>query len=418
MRARLSAILIAVAALAIAPAGAEAASVNVSGFGPTLWYQATAGVANDLTVVYDGTNYVLSDPAEPSVSVGSPCTATGPTEVTCPASGLRWIYVTLGDSDDHVTFQGIGPASPIADGEAGDDVLIGGAAFEQLVGGDGNDVLDGGGGADRLEGGNGDDQIYARDGVMDQALCGAGTDTLIADEGDYRDGSCETVDLPAPTPAPAAAPEPAPAPVVEAPPALADLTTTAEELLSGPSPVTVADGAQQVAVKVSCPASAAGGCQGTLSLSLVGTPMAVTTASRARRGRAPLVKLATKKIKVAAGTSKTVTAHLSRRGRSLLAPATTVATAKSKSKSKSKSGRKRVTATQASIRVSVSLRQPDGGVQASSHDVSVRIPVKRTTSSKPKAKPAPRRKPAKKPSEPKRHKTPVLPLSQGLSHLI
>jgi RTX calcium-binding nonapeptide repeat (4 copies) len=314
-----------------------------------------------------------------------------------------------------VSFQGIGPASPIADGEAGDDVLTGGAAFEQLVGGDGNDVLDGGGGADRLEGGNGDDQIYARDGVMDQALCGAGTDTLVADEDDYQDGSCETVDLPAPppAPAPAAAPEPAPAPVVEAPPALDDLTTTAEELLSGPSPVTVADGAQQVAVKVSCPASAAGGCQGTLSLSLVGTPTSVTTASGARRGRAPLVKLATKKIKVPAGKSKTVTAHLSRRGRSLLAPTTTVATAKGKSKTG-----KRVTATQARIRVSVSLRQPDGSVQASSHDVSVRIPVKRTTSSKPKPKPAPRRKPAKKPSEPKRHKTPVLPLSQGLSNLI
>jgi hypothetical protein len=128
------------------------------------------------------------------------------------------------------------------------------------------------------------------------------------------------------------------------------------------------------------------------------------------------VKLATKKIKVAAGRSKTVKAHLSRRGRSLLAPTTTVANAKTKSKSGS-SARRRVTAMRAQVRISVSLKQPDGSLQTSSHDVSIRIPVKRTAPSKPKAKPKPQRKPARKPNRPKHQPKPLSPLS-GLKNLL
>ncbi len=410
MRRRLLSVLLAAGALALAaPAAAGAATVGISGFGPTLWYQAATGATNDLTVSYDSTgdNYVFTDPGETSWTVNTGCTQTGPSEVTCAASGLRWVYVTLNDMDDHATLAGMGPASPIVDGDAGNDVLTGGPGFDQLDGGAGDDTLGGGGGADRLDGGDGNDQIAARDDVGDQILCGTGIDSVTADASDYQDGSCETFDVPAPPPA-QSDPEPAPAPPAEPRNEPAPLAPTAEELLAGPAPVKLDQQVQEVAVKVSCPAERVGGCEGTLSVSLVGSPTAITSARSARRGRAPLVKLASKKIKVAAGKTKTVKAHLSRRGRSLLTPPTTVARAKSK-----RSGRRRVTAVRAQVRISVSLRQPDGSLQTSSHDVSVKIPVKRAAP-KTRVKARPRRKPAKKPT---RKPKPISPLT-GLKNLL
>lgn len=92
------------------------------------------------------------------------------------------------------------------DGGAAGDTLVGDDQPNYLSGFDGDDHIDGAGGQDILDGGNGDDVISARDGSPDDILCGAGTDTVVADANDSLAG-CESVSLPAvPTPAPTPAP--------------------------------------------------------------------------------------------------------------------------------------------------------------------------------------------------------------------
>ncbi len=68
-------------------------------------------------------------------------------------------------------------------GEAGNDILYGGAGADQLLGEDGNDILAGGAGADRMTGGLGQDSFTydamtdAGDRVMD-FTAGAGGDVV------------------------------------------------------------------------------------------------------------------------------------------------------------------------------------------------------------------------------------------------
>ena len=109
-------------------------------------------------------------------------------------------------------------------------------------------------------------------------------------------------------------------------------------------------------MKVSCPAGR-GRLQGTPRSRWWARPGRDQRAS-ARRGRAPLVKLATKKIKVAAGKTKTVKAHLSRRGRTLLTPATTVARAKGNGKGAAASGSPRCARSADQRLAQAARRQP------------------------------------------------------------
>lgn len=62
----------------------------------------------------------------------------------------------------------------VAEGESGNDTLIGGSGSDQLHGGDGNDILRGNGGNDWLVGGNGNDTLNG----------GAGRDVLEGGKGD------------------------------------------------------------------------------------------------------------------------------------------------------------------------------------------------------------------------------------------
>jgi Ca2+-binding RTX toxin-like protein len=79
----------------------------------------------------------------------------------------------------------------VTGGKAG-DVLIGNSGANVLQGGPGDDRLLGGRGPDTLDGGNGNDALQARDGAVDQLLCGNGTDGVIADTRDVLN-VCESV---------------------------------------------------------------------------------------------------------------------------------------------------------------------------------------------------------------------------------
>jgi Ca2+-binding RTX toxin-like protein len=66
------------------------------------------------------------------------------------------------DGDDVIAASGLGTAMLLtANGENGDDVLIGGAGNDTLNGGAGDDVLIGGGGTDALDGGPGNNVVLA-----------------------------------------------------------------------------------------------------------------------------------------------------------------------------------------------------------------------------------------------------------------
>lgn len=81
------------------------------------------------------------------------------------------------------------------DGRGGSDVLLGGFGNDRLFGGDGSDRLNGGHGNDLLSGGNGSDTIIAHDarGAVDTVQCGAGRDTVIANQRDRVAADCEKV---------------------------------------------------------------------------------------------------------------------------------------------------------------------------------------------------------------------------------
>jgi Ca2+-binding RTX toxin-like protein len=166
MRRLLPALLAAGAVAALAPAAASAAAVRVDSTspisfqsGPTMWYDAGAGIANHVTLSYDGSSYVINDTGE-TITPGAGCTATAdPNTVTCAAAGLRFSKFELGDMNDTMVFGGSGPGMVILDGDGGNDTLTGGDGADMLQGSSGDDTLDGGAGNDRGVGGAGRDRF-------------------------------------------------------------------------------------------------------------------------------------------------------------------------------------------------------------------------------------------------------------------
>lgn len=80
-------------------------------------------------------------------------------------------------------------------GGAGTDVLRGTDGRDLICGFDGSDRLSGRKGADRLFGGPGDDWVLARDGAFDVIGCGAGKDSVTADQSDLVGADCERIRL-------------------------------------------------------------------------------------------------------------------------------------------------------------------------------------------------------------------------------
>jgi hypothetical protein len=75
--------------------------------------------------------------------------------------------------------------------------LTGSPYADELTGNGGPNTIDGGGGADSVSGRGGADELLIRDGTVDQATCGAGTDHVVADtQGtDAIFADCENVDF-------------------------------------------------------------------------------------------------------------------------------------------------------------------------------------------------------------------------------
>jgi hypothetical protein len=157
----------------------------------------------------------------------------------------------------------------------------------------------------RLDGAQGADVLHAADGRQDELKCGTESDSYDADELDTVPGDCELrVVAPAPAepavtptdPGTAPLPGPVPAPFPPGPPPV--------DVVSGT--VTLSHGA--VPLRVSCGMAAS--CSGWIAVRLLPRRTAKATAAKARR---PVI--AKRRYRLAAGQTKSLRAHISRRGR-------------------------------------------------------------------------------------------------------
>jgi Ca2+-binding RTX toxin-like protein len=277
------------------------------------------GGAGDDTLVWnngDGTDVINGDAGNDDVEVNGSPTA-GDVFTVQPNGGrikfdrtnLVPFSLDIGSSetmhanglggDDSITVGEVGAYEVTAAGGSGNDTLTGGGSSETFLGGSGNDTINPGGGIDVVSGDEGDDQVSVRDNTADVARGGAGNDSATADraELDVLDGF-ENVDR-----TPGASPGPAnrPGPVNTAPadtPAAVDTSTR---------PVTIAGHTVKVrgntaAIKLSCPATAASNCTGSLAL---------RTAKAAKlAGRKAILRLGSARYDLAPGTTKAVKVKL------------------------------------------------------------------------------------------------------------
>ena len=179
--------------------------------------------------------------------------------------------------DDALTVGEVGPFEVTGAGGAGNDTLTGGGSSELFLGGSGNDTINPGGGLDIVSGDDGDDQVNIRDRTADVARGGAGSDAVIADNGqtDILDGF-EAVDR---TP------------------------NEKPKVKNRTRPVTIGGGTVKVkrgvaSIKVSAPAGASGNSTGSLT---------VRTAKAVRLGGLKAVlQLGSARYRIAPGASRTI----------------------------------------------------------------------------------------------------------------
>jgi hypothetical protein len=145
---RVAAGIAAIGAVALAPAGAAAATVTHEAGSSAIAYRGGPGEANAVTVTSVAGALVVTETGSAPLGEVGDCSVLSTRGVSCPSAGVTRIDLAGGDMDDQLTNATAMPAQ--LSGEAGADVLRGGA---------GADVLDGGDGADTLLGGAGDDTI-------------------------------------------------------------------------------------------------------------------------------------------------------------------------------------------------------------------------------------------------------------------
>jgi Ca2+-binding RTX toxin-like protein len=113
---------------------------------------------------------------------------------------------SIGDPEDPETEVGRTEGNQLLEGDDGNDDLDGGIDNDFLEGNAGRNDLSGNGGGDclglsgdaneRASGGDGDDLFFTNDGNADDVICGAGIDTVLADENPVADrvaADCEHV---------------------------------------------------------------------------------------------------------------------------------------------------------------------------------------------------------------------------------
>lgn len=168
------------AGVAAAPA---LATSSASVAGGTVTLAAAAGDTDGVTVSFAAGTYTIGDTA--GVSAGAGCTQSGPTSVSCAATGLT---ADLGDMNDELTISSSGPGTVEVKGGDGDDKLTGGPGPERLRGDGGKDTLSGGKGDDTLASGGGDDSLDGGEGddVFEDTGIGSGTDAIKGGPGNDR----------------------------------------------------------------------------------------------------------------------------------------------------------------------------------------------------------------------------------------
>jgi len=179
--------------------------------------------------------------------------------------------------DDALTVGEVGAFEVTGAGGAGNDTLTGGGSSELFLGGSGNDTINPGGGLDVVSGDDGDDQVNVRDRTADVARGGAGSDAVVADNGqtDILDGF-EVVDR-----------TPNEKPKVE---------NRTRAVTIGGGTVKVKRGV--ASIKVSAPAGASGNSTGSLT---------VRTAKAVRLGGLKAVlQLGSARYRIAPGGSRTI----------------------------------------------------------------------------------------------------------------
>jgi hypothetical protein len=271
--------------------------------GGVLHYEGGATEANHVTVSFDWWHdqYLLQDTGAVIASppYGSQCSSSDPHTVRCAFGSVKSVSVQLGGGGSYA--RNALELTPVTfTGGAGNDTLVGGAGPATLVASGGNDTIVGGSGAET---------INSRDGVAEQVSCGAGVDSVTADPSDTVAADCENVDRGAAPPATSSAGGPSGAGALSAPPVTLQLP--AATVATPPTPVTMTS-SSTVPVPVYCPATAVGGCHGTVVLTLAGSSAkGRIVAARREKGHA-LGR--TRKFKIAAGQKAVVPVRLSRRG--------------------------------------------------------------------------------------------------------
>jgi Ca2+-binding RTX toxin-like protein len=179
--------------------------------------------------------------------------------------------------NDSISVGEVGAYEVTGSGGPGNDTLTGGGSSETFLGGSGNDTISPGGGIDVVSADDGDDQVNIRDRTADVARGGAGSDAVIADNGqtDILDGF-EAVDR---TP------------------------NEKPKVKNRTRPVTIGGGTVKVkrgvaSIKVSAPAGASGNSTGSLT---------VRTAKAVRLGGLKAVlQLGSARYRIAPGASRTI----------------------------------------------------------------------------------------------------------------
>jgi Ca2+-binding RTX toxin-like protein len=199
----------------VALAGAAVATVGTgatSAAGTTeLIYKAAPGQTNDITLVEDGSDLVITDTGATTLPRSlKGCTAV-PVAVgvsaRCTVAGSVIVRLELGDGDDHILSDMLlprftldvdagegndiiepGDGNDRIDGGPGDDTLYGGYGNDEVFGRDGADYLNGSPGADLVDGGGGFDFMFG-DAGADRMIGGGDTDYMFGQGGaDIMDG--------------------------------------------------------------------------------------------------------------------------------------------------------------------------------------------------------------------------------------
>jgi Ca2+-binding RTX toxin-like protein len=203
---RSSLLLPALAAFALVPAAANAATITSDGNG-TYTYTGAPGEDNDLSLQVPAGGgllfYANAGVAVTSAPAGchaayddgdwSKVTCTDPKAIVINAGdGDEWITTDSSEIKVPTTVDG-GPGADRLDGDDGPETLIGGSGADRLDGRKGDDVLDGGdgddeltgyAGSDNLSGGPGNDLLhpdYHEEPSADIVDGGAGIDTIDSD---------------------------------------------------------------------------------------------------------------------------------------------------------------------------------------------------------------------------------------------